>query len=191
MERKRELPEVPEVPEEFFTDRLKLRMPKPGDGKEVNAAIKASMDELKPWMPFAQEDPSPEDTEINTLQAHIKFLKRESLRYLIFDRKTDEFIGTTGFHDIEWEIPKLEIGYWLSTEHSGKGYMTEAVSALTDLAINSFGCHRVEIRCDAENIKSRAVAESLGYTLEGVLHNDELSIDGKRLVDTCIYAKCQ
>lgn len=182
---------LPEVPEEFFTERLKLRMPKPGDGETVNSAIKASMDELKPWMPFVQDDPSAKDTEINTLESHIKFLKRENLRYLIFDKETEEFIGTTGFHDIEWDIPKMEIGYWISSEHGGKGYMAEAVSALTDLAINSFGCRRVEIRCDAENVKSRKIAERLGYTLEGMLHNDELSVDGKRLVDTCIYAKCQ
>ncbi|MFD1032749.1 GNAT family N-acetyltransferase [Metaplanococcus flavidus] len=188
MERKTELPEVPE---EFFTERLKLRMPKPGDGKVVNAAIKDSMNELKPWLPFVQEDPTPKDTEINTLESHILFLKRENLRYLIFDKETNEFIGSTGFHDIEWAIPKMEIGYWISTVHSGKGYMAEAVSALTDLAINGFGCRRVEIRCDAANEKSRAVAESLGYVLEGILHNDELSVDGNRLVDTSIYAKCQ
>lgn len=183
--------ELPEVPEEIFTERLKLRMPKPGDGKVVNAAIKSSMDELKPWLPFVQEEPSPMDTEINTLESHVLFLKRENLRYLIFDKATDEFIGSTGFHDIEWDIPKMEIGYWISTVHSGKGYMVEAASALTDLAMDRFACRRIEIRCDAENIKSRAVPEKLGYTLEGVLKNDELSVDGKRLTDTCIYAKCQ
>lgn len=188
MEKKSELPEVPE---EFFTERLKLRMPKPGDGKAVNAAIKNSMDELKPWLGFVQDDPALQVTEINTLESHILFLKRENLRYLIFDKKTEEFIGTTGFHDIEWDVPKMEIGYWINTVHSGKGYMIEAVSALTDLALNGFGCRRVEIRCDAVNKKSRAVPEKLGYALEGVLHNDELSVDGKRLTDTCIYAKCQ
>lgn len=182
---------IPEVPEEFYTERLKLRMPKPGDGKIVNAAIRASIDELKPWMGFVQETPAPQETEINILESHILFLKRENLRYLIFDKETDEFIGTTGFHDIEWDIPKMEIGYWLSTVHSGKGYMAEAVSALTDLSINGFACRRLEIRCDAENFKSRAIPEKLGYILEGVLHNDELSADGKRLTDTCIYAKCQ
>lgn len=182
---------IPEVPEELSTDRLKLRMPKPGDGKVINAAIKASMDELKPWLGFVLDDPSPTDTEINTLESHILFLKRENLRYLIFDKETDEFIGSTGFHNIEWDMPKMEIGYWVSTMHSGKGYIMEAVSALTDLALNSFGCRRVEILCDAENLKSRAVPEKLGYVLEGVLHNDELSVDGKRLTDTCIYAKWQ
>lgn len=85
----------------------------------------------------------------------------------------------------------MGIGYWINTAQSGKGYMIEAVETLTDLAINNFGCRRLEIRCESENLKSRAVPEKLGYTLEGILHNDEYSVDRKRLTDTCIYAKCQ
>jgi RimJ/RimL family protein N-acetyltransferase len=180
---------IPKVPKELTTGRLLLRMPQPGDGKKVNAAICASAAELKPWLPFVQQLPALEETEINLLEAHIQFLKRENLRYLIFSLETGDFIGTTGFHDIEWDIPKMEIGYWIDTKWSGFGYMAEAVAALTDLALKEFACKRVEIRCDARNSKSRAIPEKLGYVLEGILHNDELSVDGKQLTDTCIYAK--
>ncbi|MGK7378738.1 GNAT family N-acetyltransferase [Planococcus sp. 1R117A] len=180
---------VPEIPDEIKTERLLLRMPKPGDGKAVNAAIRSSIKELKPWLPFAQQVPSIEETEIDVLEAHINFLKREVLRYVIFNKETGEFIGSTGFHAIEWNIPKMEIGYWIETRWSGFGYMAEAVSALSELALDDFGCKRLEIRCDAENVKSRTIPENLGFVLEGVLHNDELSVDGKNLTDTCIYAK--
>ncbi|SDI67657.1 Protein N-acetyltransferase, RimJ/RimL family [Planococcus glaciei] len=180
---------IPEVPEEIRTERLLIRMPKPGDGKVVNAAIRASIKELKAWLPFAQQLPSVEETEINTVEAHLNFLKHENLRYLIFNKETGEFIGSSGFHSIEWEVPKMEIGYWIDTRWSGFGYMAEAVSALSELALDGFRCKRLEIRCDAENVKSRAIPETLGFVLEGVLHNDELSVDGKNLTDTCIYAK--
>lgn len=154
---------LPEIPEEIETERLLLRMPRPGDGKTVNAAIRASISELQPWLPFARNLPSPEETEINTLEAHVHFLKKEVLRYLIFNRETGEFIGSTGFHDIEWGIPKMEIGYWIDARRSGFGFMTEAVTALTVLAMEGFGCSRLEIRCDAENAKSRAIPEKLGF----------------------------
>lgn len=180
---------LPEVPEEIETERLLLRMPLPGDGKGVNAAIRASFDDLQPWLPFARHLPSLEETEINTLEAHVHFLKKEVLRYLIFNKETGGFIGSTGFHGIEWDMPKMEIGYWIDTRQSGFGYMAEAVSALADLAMDGFGCCRLEIRCDAANTKSRAIPEKLGFQLEGVLRNDEWSVDGKRLTDTCIYAK--
>lgn len=181
--------QLPEVPAEIKTERLLLRMPMPGDGKIVNAAIQASLDDLKPWLGFAQEEPSPQDTEINQLEAHLNFLKKEVLRYLIFDKETGSFIGSTGFHSIEWDVPKMEIGYWLDSRATGKGYMMEAVSALTELAFAALKCNRLEIQCDAENLKSRAIPEKLGFVLEGILKNDERSVDGKRLTDTCIYAK--
>lgn len=180
---------LPEVPTAIRTERLLLRMPMPGDGKVVNAAIQASLDDLKPWLGFAQAEPSPQDTEINQLEAHLNFIKKEVLRYLVFDKETGSFIGSTGFHAIEWDVPKMEIGYWLDSRATGKGYMAEAVSALTELAFSTFKCKRLEIQCDTENRKSRAIPEKLGFVLEGVLHNDERSVDGKRLTDTCIYAK--
>jgi RimJ/RimL family protein N-acetyltransferase len=46
----------------------------------------------------------------------------------------------------------------------------------------------VEIRCDPNNVKSRAVAERLNYTLEGILRNDDRGVDGS-LRDTCMFAK--
>lgn len=180
---------LPEVPEEIETERLLLRMPRPGDGQAVNAAIRASFDELQPWLPFAQQLPTLEETEINTLEAHVNFLKKEVLRYLVFNKETGEFIGSTGFHNIEWDMPKMEIGYWIDTRQSGFGFMAEAVDALAELAMHSFQCCRLEILCDAANSKSRAIPEKLNFQLEGVLHNDEWSVDGKRLTDTCIYAR--
>lgn len=179
---------IPAIPEELETERLLLRMPKPGDGAAVNAAIRASINELQPWMPFAQTVPTEEETELNIVEAYLNFLKKTVLRYLIFNKETGMFIGSTGFHDIEWEIPKLEIGYWVDTRYRGQGYVSEAVRALTQLALNEFHCRRVEIQCEAENTASRKVAEKAGFQLEGILRNDELSADGTRITDTCIYA---
>lgn len=182
-------PVLLEVPPVLETERLVLRMPQPGDGRSENAAIKASLSELKPWLGFAQNDPSVEDTETNTREAHAKFLTRESLRYLIFRKDTNEFVGSTGFHNIEWSVPKFEIGYWIDTRMSGHGYMMEAVGKLTDFALTELKGKRVEIRCESTNGRSRRIPERLGYILEGILRNEDLSVDGERLTDTCVYGK--
>jgi len=47
--------------------------------------------------------------------------------------------------------------------------MTEAVAAMVDHAFAEWGLNRVEIRLDVENARSRALAERLGFTREGVL----------------------
>ncbi|MFK3958576.1 GNAT family N-acetyltransferase [Guptibacillus hwajinpoensis] len=181
-------PILMEIETALETERLMLRMPEYGDGKIVNQAIQSSINELRPWLGFARETPTPKDTEINTREAHIKFLKRESLRFLVFLKETNEFVGSTGFHNIEWDVPKLEIGYWVATKQSGHGYMTEAVQKLTEYAHQDLKCRRVEIRCDRENERSRAIPERLGYDFEGTLKNEDLSIDGTQITDTCIYA---
>ncbi|MGI8316262.1 GNAT family N-acetyltransferase [Halobacillus mangrovi] len=171
------------------TDRLLLRIPLPGDGKVVNNAIKNSVNELRPWLRFVQEIPSPEETEVNTREAHAKFLSRENLRYLIFLKDTNEFVGSTGFHNIDWKVRKLEIGYWINTSYSGRGYMTEAVDALTEFALVGLQFARVEIRCESRNYRSRSIPEKLDFDLEGILRNEDLSVDGKHLTNTCVYAK--
>ncbi|MBA2173781.1 GNAT family N-acetyltransferase [Halobacillus locisalis] len=171
------------------TERCLLRAPQSGDGEQINKAIKRSLAELSPWLAFARQHPSVEDTETNTRQAASKFITRENLRYLIFSKETGAFIGSTGFHEIDWSVPKLEIGYWIDTKHSGNGYMLEAVEALTTFAFEELDMVRIEIQCESENVRSRAIPEKLGFQMEGIMRNDDRSVDGKRLTDTCIYSK--
>jgi RimJ/RimL family protein N-acetyltransferase len=182
-------PILKDFPEEFSTKRLLIRMPRPGDGKAVYDAIMASINELKHWMPFAQKEQSEQDVELNIRSSYISFLKREDLRLLVFLKETGEFVASSGLHRINWSIPKFEIGYWIDSRFSGKGYMTEAVKGISDFAFQELNAQRLEIRCDASNYKSRAIPERLGFSLEGILKNHDLSADTNELRDTCIYAK--
>lgn len=178
-----------DIPLRLETERLILRAPQQsGDGGIVNEAIKDSINELKPWLPFAQKLPTVEETEANLREAHINFLKRKSFRFLIFRKDTDEFIGITSFESVVWDVPKCEIGYWINTNYSGNGYMIEAVKGLSKFGLNQLKLKRIEIRCEATNFKSRSIPEKIGFELEGILKNDDLSADGSKLTDTCIYA---
>jgi ribosomal-protein-serine acetyltransferase len=178
-----------DVPLQIETDRLILRAPlQAGDGNVVNQAIKDSINELKQWLFLYQAIPTVEETEIILRNAHIDFLKRESFRYLIFHKGTNDFIGTASLHRINWKISKSEIGYWINSQFSGNGYMTEAVSELTNLGFQQLKFRRIEIRCESTNFKSRSIPEKLGFELEGTLRNDDLSADGSKLTDTCIYS---
>lgn len=67
--------------------------------------------------------------------------------------------------------------------------MTETVSALINFGFQLFKFRRIEIRCERNNTKSRALPEKLGFELEGILRNEDSTADGKQLTDTCIYAK--
>ncbi|MDY0395355.1 GNAT family N-acetyltransferase [Virgibacillus halophilus] len=178
-----------DFPSEFQTERLLLRLPLPGDGKVVHQAITASKNELKPWLPFAQKEQTPDETEISVRDAHIAFQQRTDLRLHIFEKATGDFIGCTGLHRINWNVPKFEIGYWVDSRKSGNYFMTEAVKGVTEFAFRELHANRVEIRCDSENDRSRAIPERLQFTLEGILHHDDIAPDESGLRDTCIYAK--
>ncbi|MCA0985892.1 GNAT family N-acetyltransferase [Guptibacillus algicola] len=176
-------------PHEIYTERLYIRCPLPGDGLVVHESIQASRPELKQWMPFAKNEQSKDEVEENIREAHTSFLKREDLRLHIFHRETGVFIGSSGLHKIDWDVRKFEIGYWIDSRYSGFGYITEAVKAITQFAFKELHAKRVEIRCDSKNDKSMRVIERLDFPLEGVLRNEDVSIDGTELRDTCVYAK--
>src|SRR3954470_253643 len=113
-------PSLIEFSEEFTTERLLIRNPLPGDGKAVYQAMQASLDELKPWMPWAHTNQSEQDVEANIRDSIAKFITREDLRLHIFNKDSGEFIGSTGLHRIDWAVHKFEIGYWIDTRYSGR-----------------------------------------------------------------------
>ncbi|RKQ30909.1 GNAT family N-acetyltransferase [Oceanobacillus halophilus] len=178
-----------DFPHEFHTQRLFLRLPLPGDGKLVYDAMKASQPELAKWLTFARGEQEIEEAELSVRESHIDFLRRKDLRLHIFQRENGIFIGSTGLHRIDWAVRKFEIGYWIDTRYSGKGYMTEAVEGVTTFAFYALLANRVEMRIDSENKKSRAIPERLGYNLEGILRKNSIGNKHADLRDTCIYAK--
>ncbi|ATH92254.1 GNAT family N-acetyltransferase [Bacillus glycinifermentans] len=177
-----------DFPDSFQTRRLLVRAPKAGDGIAVCDAIRTSLPDLKPWMPFAREEPKEDEVKINIRRAQADFILRKDLRMHIFHRETGQFVGSTGLHRMNWEARRFEIGYWCSTAHAEQGYMTEAIQGLIDYARRHLGAKRLEICCDSLNLKSRKMAERLGFELEAVLRSDDLSNDRSEYRDTCLYA---
>lgn len=179
---------LPKVPEQFETERLLIRVPQPGDGRMINNAIRESFDELHAWMPWAQVVPSVAESETYVRESALRFRNREELPLLIVRKSDGMYVGSTGMHNIAWDVPRFEIGYWLRTGETGQGYMTEAVNGITAMAFNELKAERMEIRCDANNARSAAVALRCGYLLEAKLRHDSRAPDG-RLRDTLIFCK--
>lgn len=178
---------LPNVPERLETERLVIRPPTLDDVPEIYTAITESLAELKPWMVWATDEFSLEVCEENTRQAIAKFITREDLRYHYHDKVTGRFLVGSGLHRIDWKIPKFEIGYWCRSSEMGKGYVTEGVRGLTEMAFEHLSAARVEIRCDETNTRSFQVAERCSFELEGTLKNDSRSVSGG-LRSTRVYA---
>jgi ribosomal-protein-serine acetyltransferase len=143
-----------DLPDELHGPRVLLRPYRRGEGQEVYEAVRESRETLAPWMPWVEEHRNP--------------------------RASGRFLGSTGLHPRDWAVPSFEIGYWIRRSEEGHGYATECVNVLTRFAFEELHAERVEIRCDARNRRSAAVAVRAGYTHEGTLrscarsHLDEL-----------------
>lgn len=182
-------PILREFPERIETERLLIRAPQPGDGAAVCQAVNESLPELRPWLPWAQAPLSAEAEEAALRRAHADSLARKHLM-LVLLRKQDGFVvGCSGMHNIDWAIPRFEIGYWQRTSLARQGYITEAVKAISAFCFDALGARRVEIHCDERNTRSAAVARRCGFTLEAVLHNDRRDLLTHELTNTLIFAQ--
>ncbi|CAN5758068.1 GNAT family N-acetyltransferase [soil metagenome] len=180
-------PILKDFPDSFETERLLIRSPLPGDGPELFAAVRESLEELRPWMPWAEQHKTVSDSEESARRARVEFLERSDLRMHIFLKGTETLVGSSGLHRIDWAMPKFEIGYWCRTKFTGQGYTTEAVRGITSFAFDFLGANRLEIQCDPRNQRSRCVAERLPFQHEGELRNSEVGPEGD-LRNTLVFS---
>ncbi len=180
-------------PSYISTPRLLLRSPKAGDELNLNLAIKESFDLLKQYMPWAKTLPSlAESKEVITREAAAWVINKKQdaeLMILIFDKDTNDLIGATGFHHINWEVPCAETGYWVRKKYSGQGYILEAINALTQYAFKVLKLKRLAITCDADNVKSKRIPEKLNYKLEAIIKANRIKPNTQEICDTLLYAK--
>jgi RimJ/RimL family protein N-acetyltransferase len=83
----------------------------------------------------------------------------------VVERSTGVLVGDLSFHWVSDEHRTGEVGFVFAGGHQGKGYATEAASALVGWAFAS-GFHRVIGRTEARNAASARVLEKLGMRLE-------------------------
>lgn len=180
-------PQHVDVPHEILTERLLLRSYRPSDAESLIEAIDSSRTELEAWMDWVPHMRQIEDATKFVVNASKARDAGTDFTFGMFLRDEGRFLGGTGFHRPRWRVPSLEIGYWMRSSEVGKGYVREAVIGLTRVGFGQLGLRRMEIRCDAENARSRRVAESAGYMLEGRLRHEDRTPAGE-LRDTLVFS---
>jgi RimJ/RimL family protein N-acetyltransferase len=152
----------------------------------MNAAVQASLEHLRPWMPWAMGDVPDFEERIAWLRAQRgDFDLDRNYSYGIFEPEGREIWGSSGLHRRVGE-GALEIGYWVHVDHIGRGYATELSAALTRAAFEIMGVDRVEIHCDPRNVRSAAVPRKLGYSQEATLQRRQRDSYGD-LRDTLVF----
>lgn len=94
-------------------------------------------------------------------------------------------IFTASFSRISKDHQIASIGFWLGEQFQGHGLVTKTCQAFVRHAFIELGLHRIEMRCAAENAKSRAVAAKLNFKEEGTIREGEFLHD--HFVDHVVY----
>ena len=170
------------LPKEIFTDRVTLQSLKVEHASQINEAITESFEELSQWLDWCKTIP----TIIQTTQFckdSIELVKKNlQATYSIFS-KENIYIGNISLIK---NNNSIEVGYWLRSSQTGKGYMSEAINAILALKNSELKKYQIFLTTDNLNKKSWQLAEKPGFKLKKIIKNDCFGED-KTTRDTRLY----
>lgn len=162
------------------TERLSLR---PFDLKDADDVFEYSKNEVVGKMAGWKAHANIGET-IEVMNAI--FLNQETMFAIEYEGKV---IGSAGFiPDMMRQNQQcLMLGYALSEDYWGRGFMTECCKALIDYAFKSLNINTISVTCYSDNPLSERVIEKCGFEYEGTLHDAEIMYDGEVKDKKCFY----
>lgn len=165
-------------------DELELQLIHPSFAPLIHQVVSTQREYLSQWLAWPPHCTEEKHFESFIEQSLKDYASQKSMVCSIFYQQ--QFVGNISFNSLSTSCKKAEIGYWLSQEKQGLGIMSRAVKAMLEIAFSQLNLEVVSIAAATDNGPSRAVAERLGFELEGCLSNSE-NLNG-RIVDHAIYA---
>ncbi len=129
-----------------------------------------------------------EDTE-NFLREIIQ--KRYAKLYYAFvieNNENKELVGFIDIKNIDWNIPKAELGFYTDEQYAGKGITSIAFSLFVDYCFDHFGFAKLFLRTHESNFAAQKLAEKSGFQIEGKIRKDYKTTKGE-IVDLIYYGK--
>lgn len=177
-----------DVPPEVLTPRLVVRCYRAGDGPALCAAATRNRGHLARFEAgnILLTAGTEEQGEILARELHARWVSRDAFFAGAFLRPTGDFVGQVYLGPLDWQVPAFEVGYIADCRHEGRGFVTEAVTAILGMAFDQMGANRISLRTDERNTRSQLVAKRCGFVLEGRLRHAHRDSDGT-LTNECLY----
>jgi RimJ/RimL family protein N-acetyltransferase len=171
------------------TSRLLVRSYIAADAPALFRMVSADRESLSDYFPLTVENNSSEYASRNFIQSRELELREGKSAFAgIFEKETGALIGQIHVKDINWRVPKCEMGYFIASPKRGNGFAAEALEAVADFCIRKAGMMKVMLRIENINDLSKRVAAKSGFTFSGTLKNDFRSEDG-RLMDCEVWER--
>jgi RimJ/RimL family protein N-acetyltransferase len=105
----------------------------------------------------------------------------ESYAFIVFDKQSQKYAGSTRFYDHQKTHKTIQLGYtWYGADFQGTGLNKNCKYLLLEFAFEHLDLERVEFRADNKNERSIAAMKSIGCQIEGVLRNNYATSNGRR-----------
>lgn len=117
-----------------------------------------------------------------------RIVEKTYLPYVITNTKTNAFVGLVDVKNIDWNVPKAELGSFIDSEYEGQGLTTKATKLVVDHIIENYKFIKLLCRANSRNKGSIAVILKNGFELEGTIRNDYRTTKGE-VVDLNYYGR--
>jgi len=114
--------------------------------------------------------------------------------FIILDKRTNQYAGSTRFYDINFPFKTVQLGYtWYGKDFQGTGLNKHCKYLLLEFAFETLGMERVEFRADANNAKSIAAMKSIGCKVDGILRSNMPTFESEIRRDSIVLSilKCE
>jgi RimJ/RimL family protein N-acetyltransferase len=106
---------------------------------------------------------------------------KKEYAFIVFDKKTNQYAGSTRFYDIQQTFLSTQLGYtWYGSAFQRTGLNRHCKFLIFSFVFEQWGLERLELRADANNERSIAAMKAIGCTAEGILRNHMPTVHGFR-----------
>jgi ribosomal-protein-serine acetyltransferase len=172
--------------QEVSDDTVLLRPFRLENVQETFNAVQESLTDLKPWMSWAYDDYSLNDTREFIRITRARWQEGTLFAFAILDAKSGVVLGGCSLSHIHPIYHLCNLGYWVRSSRRGRGIAGRATLLAARYAFEEVGLVRVEIVIALANQASIRVAEKVGATYEGILRNR--MVVGSDVFDARMYS---
>lgn len=171
---------------ELSDGKILIRSYRAADIGVMYEAVRESIAEVSPWLPWCHAGYSVEETTAFVMAREEAWQNDEAYAFGVFDAVTGNYLGGVGLNFINRIHQCANLGYWVRTSATGRGVAPRATRLAARFALERLGFQRIEILAAVGNHASQRAAEKAGATREGVLRK-RLLINGQPL-DAILYS---
>lgn len=174
------------TPVRLRDDSLVVRPHEPDDVEPLFLAIRESIAEISPWLPWCHPGFSQGELESFVEMSRAGWRDGSQCQFGIFDAKTGRALGGISLNHFARPNRLANMGYWVRTSATRRGVATRAIRLVAAFGFGELQLTRIEIAALPDNLPSRRAAERAGAKFETLARN-RLVMHG-RACDAALYS---